>query len=226
LNGIKLRCATRVWSGGFCDRYQVQVCHTRLVGSLSSVDRCGTPLGSGVRKLVKKLYICAAKQKERGDPTVPLFDYMDIASDIKTYLAELLDTDEYAENFLIEVRSSGSKHEVFIDGDDGVTFAKCRKISRYLEAKLEESGAVGDKYVLEVSSPGAERPLKQWRQYGKHAGRKLRVMMTDGTVRQGTLTETGEDIIFLTEKGKAGSTNHEIPFSDIKESVVQISFNK
>jgi len=156
---------------------------------------------------------------------VPLFDYMEIVSDIKTHLAELLDTEEYAENFLIEVRSSGSKHEVFIDGDDGVTFAKCRKISRYLEEKLEESGAVGDKYVLEVSSPGAERPLTQWRQYGKHAGRDLKVKMNDETERQGTLTETGEDMIFLTEKSKAGSTTHEIPFADIKESVVQISFN-
>ncbi len=156
---------------------------------------------------------------------VPLFDYMDISSDIKTHLAELLDTDEYAENFLIEVRSSGSKHEVYIDGDDGVTFAKCRKISRYLEEKLEESGAVEDKYVLEVSSPGADRPLTQWRQYRKHEGRVLKVKLNDGTIRQGTLTKTEEDMIFLTEKEKAGTTNHEIPFSDIKESVVQISFN-
>ena len=179
----------------------------------------------GVVGYTKKAYICAAKRKKRGDPTVPLFDYMDISSEIKTHLAELLDTDEYAENFLIEVRSSGSKHEVYIDGDDGVTFAKCRKISRYLEEKLEESGAVGDKYVLEVSSPGADRPLTQWRQYRKHEGRALKVKLNDGTIQQGTLTKTEEDMIFLTEKEKAGTTNHEIPFSDIKESVVQISFN-
>jgi ribosome maturation factor RimP len=175
--------------------------------------------------LPKKAYICAAKRKKRGDPTVPLFDYMDISRVIKGYLAELLDTEEYLENFLIEVRSNGSKYEVFIDGDEGMTFAKCRKISRYLEAKLEESGAVGEKYTLEVSSPGAERPLTQWRQYGKHSGRKLKVVMNDGTVREGTLTEIGEDIIFLTEKKKKDMVNHEIPFSDIKESVVQISFN-
>jgi ribosome maturation factor RimP len=150
---------------------------------------------------------------------------MDISSNIKTHLAELLDTEEYADNFLIEVRSSGSKHEVFIDGDDGMTFAKCRKISRYLEEKLEESGAVDDKYVLEVSSPGAERPLRQSRQYGQHEGRVLEVKLNDGTIRQGTLTDTKEDMIFLTEKSKAGTTNFEIPFADIKESVVQISFN-
>jgi len=156
---------------------------------------------------------------------VPLFDYMDISREIKTHLAELLDTEEYAENFLIEVRSAGSKHEVFIDGDEGVTFAKCRKISRHLEAKLEESGAVGDKYVLEVSSPGATRPLTMWRQYEKHAGRKLKVKMNDGTEREGKLTELKDEVILLTETQKAGTTLHEIPFSDIKESVVQISFN-
>ncbi len=157
---------------------------------------------------------------------VPLFDYMDISSEIKTHLAELLDTDEYAENFLIEVRSSGSKHEVFIDGDEGVTFAKCRKISRYLEAKLEESGAVGDKYVLEVSSPGATRPLTMWRQYSKHTGRELKVKMNDGTELKGKLTEIQDEVILLTVKDRAGTTSHEVPFSDIKESVVQISFNK
>ena len=156
---------------------------------------------------------------------VPLFDYMEISSDIKTYVAALLDTDEYAENFLIEVRSSGSKHEVYIDGDEGVTFAKCRKISRYLEEKLEESGAVGDKYVLEVSSPGATRPLTMWRQYRKHTGRNLQVKMNDGSERKGKLTELKDELILLTEKDKTGTTNHEIPFSDIKESVVQISFN-
>ncbi len=175
--------------------------------------------------MVKKTYICAAKRKERGDPTVPLFDYMNIVTDIKTYLTVLLDTAEYAENFLIEVRATGSKYEVFIDGDEGVTFAKCRKISRYLEEKLEESGAVGEKYTLEVSSPGAERPLTMWRQYGKHTGRKLHVKLNDGTEREGKLTELRDEVILLTDKDKTGTTNHEIPFSDIKESVVQISFN-
>ncbi len=94
---------------------------------------------------------------------------MDLGKYINDCLTEIFSTEEFAENFLIEVVITNSKFEVFLDGDDGVTLAKCRKISRLLEEKLEASESVPEKYVLEVSSPGAARPLTKWRQYRKHS---------------------------------------------------------
>ena len=150
---------------------------------------------------------------------------MDVDFFIEQYLQEVLSRDEFNDHFLLEVRSTGSKYEVFLDGDKGVTIDMCRKVSRMLEEELESKGIVDAKYTLEVSSPGADRPLTIPRQYGKHVGRKLAVTLKDGSVVQGTMTEMHADGLRLTEKQKKGTVERDIPFADIKESVVQISFN-
>ncbi len=57
----------------------------------------------------------------------------------------------------------------------GITTDDCQRVSRALEALLEEAGAVGPQYALEVSSPGIERPVRfadHWRRY---AGREVRL---------------------------------------------------
>jgi ribosome maturation factor RimP len=56
----------------------------------------------------------------------------------------------------------------------GVTAEDCAAISRSLERFLESEGLVGPRYVLEVSSPGIDRPLRwpeHWRRYVGHRAR-------------------------------------------------------
>lgn len=50
---------------------------------------------------------------------------------------------------------------VFIDSDDGVDIEECAKVSEALSEKLDEADPISQNYFLEVSSPGAERPLKK-----------------------------------------------------------------
>lgn len=57
----------------------------------------------------------------------------------------------------------------------GVTADDCARVSRVLEAWFEGEGGVGDRYLLQVSSPGLERPVRfpeHWRQY---VGRTVRI---------------------------------------------------
>jgi ribosome maturation factor RimP len=77
--------------------------------------------------------------------------------------------------FVVDVVLSGRKIEIYIDSDEGVDFQKCKKLSRFLEAYLDESEEFSDNYVLEVSSPGLDRPLLMPRQYKKNIGRLLRL---------------------------------------------------
>lgn len=49
---------------------------------------------------------------------------------------------------------------VFIDKDGGVGLTECELISEKLSEKLDQLDPIQDAYFLEVSSPGAERPLK------------------------------------------------------------------
>ena len=141
--------------------------------------------------------------------------------------------EEFADCFLVELKlHANNKLEVFIDSDTGITFDRCRRISRYLEAYLDENVWQGQKYTLDVSSPGVTRPLKFQRQYPKHIGRKLKVKLQEGEDLEGLLKEVHPDHITLEQKivEKEGKKkkhlkiDKEVPFSEIEGALVQISF--
>jgi ribosome maturation factor RimP len=57
----------------------------------------------------------------------------------------------------------------------GVTVADCARVSRALESWLDALPAMPERYVLEVSSPGVERPLTRTRDWTRFAGRRVAV---------------------------------------------------
>jgi ribosome maturation factor RimP len=79
---------------------------------------------------------------------------------------------------LFELRQRGSSSrpilDVRIDRIDGgnVTVDDCAVASRALESRLDREAALGDRYVLEVSSPGIERPLRNADDWRRFAGRR------------------------------------------------------
>ncbi|MFE4587485.1 ribosome maturation factor RimP, partial [Bacillus subtilis] len=62
---------------------------------------------------------------------------------------------------------------VFIDSDDGVDIEECAKVSEALSEKLDEADPISQNYFLEVSSPGAERPLKKKADFEKSLGKNV-----------------------------------------------------
>ena len=80
---------------------------------------------------------------------------------------------------LVEFRRGGSRARPVLDvridrrDEQPLTVDDCARASRAIEARLDDSGAAGERYVLEVSSPGVERPLRtpaEWRRFvGKSA---------------------------------------------------------
>lgn len=119
---------------------------------------------------------------------------------------------------------------ILMDGDEGVTIDQCAELSRYLGQKIEEENLIEHQYNLEVSSPGVDYPLVLQRQYPKHIGRTLSILLPSNNRVQGTLTEVLPELIRLEvqqkEKGKkAVLINQDIAFADIKEAKITISFN-
>lgn len=55
----------------------------------------------------------------------------------------------------------------------GVTVEECRVVSRAIEEALDERPGVAETYVLEVSSPGVERPLSRSRDFSRFAGQEV-----------------------------------------------------
>ncbi len=133
--------------------------------------------------------------------------------------------------FLIDLSiSDANKIMVTLDGDNGVTLQDCIDISRAIEHNLDREE---QDFSLEVASAGVSSPLKNLRQYKKNVGRTLAVKLEKGNV-EGKLAEATDDHIVLEwqarepkkiGKGKETVTKkQEIPYTDIKEAVVTITF--
>lgn len=60
-------------------------------------------------------------------------------------------------------------------GDGSVTLDDCAHVSRALEAWLDEDPRLPERYVLEVSSPGVERPLVRDRDFERFRGSRVKV---------------------------------------------------
>lgn len=159
---------------------------------------------------------------------------MELTERIADLLEEKYATDEaFADCFTVDIElKPGNKLCVFADCDSGITFEKCQKLSRYLESYLDTNGWLGDKYVLEVSSPGVGRPLKFLRQYLKNVGRTVAVTLNDHTQQTGILKSADETQLVLQQKvvEKEGKKKKEIsietpiPFDQIEKTIVKITF--
>ncbi|MBC8080352.1 MAG: ribosome maturation factor RimP [Gorillibacterium sp.] len=64
---------------------------------------------------------------------------------------------------------------VYVDKEGGIDIDDCGRVSEYISTKLDENDPIPDAYFLEVSSPGAERPLKKPQDYVKAEGKQVLV---------------------------------------------------
>ena len=128
--------------------------------------------------------------------------------------------------FIVDIMLNNTKLEVYIDTDEGVSFKKCQKLSRAIEAYLDESKAIGEKYTLEVSSPGVGRPLKFKRQYPRNIGRSIKIKLKDGSSVKGKFVSMEDDILTIESKGqkKKEVIKNEINFESIESSKILITF--
>ena len=97
-------------------------------------------------------------------------------------LSKKFEEEAFASLFIVDVTMNEKSGfiRVYLDGDTGVKFSDCQKISRYLESFLDEDPEMDETYTLEVSSPGVKRPLTFVRQFPQHIGRIFKVSFNDG----------------------------------------------
>lgn len=82
---------------------------------------------------------------------------------------------------LVDLEVTGSRGRpvvrVFVDRPGGVGVDDCARISRLVETELEAAEAVPETYVLEVSSPGLDRPLRERRHFERYVGREVEIRL-------------------------------------------------
>ncbi|MCB5246943.1 MAG: ribosome assembly cofactor RimP [Candidatus Cloacimonetes bacterium] len=94
---------------------------------------------------------------------------------------------------------------VYLTKIGGVTLDECARFSRALGAELEEFDLIPDRYFLEVSSPGLERPLKLKSHWVSAINEKVAVQWTDQEQKHstlGTLIEVDQDSVILDDRGE------------------------
>lgn len=153
---------------------------------------------------------------------------MDLVEEVRRLAQENLSSDKFVVEVLISEKKLPKRVMIIVDGDHGVTIDDCADLSRALSKEFDERAYFGeDNYLLEVSTPGLDHPLKLKRQYFKNAGRSLKVVGKSST-QQGKLKEVTEDKIVLVQEtgtGKKKETKEiEIPFSEIEKTFVMVSF--
>jgi ribosome maturation factor RimP len=94
-------------------------------------------------------------------------------------LAEGLLSDYGMEVVDVDLRFEGGRRvlRVFIDKEGGVTLADCARISRELGDLIEAEDMIDGHYVLEISSPGLNRPLKKERDFVRSIGKMVKLRM-------------------------------------------------
>lgn len=147
---------------------------------------------------------------------------------IEALIARLLPETEGV--FLVSVRIKPTNNiKVFLDADTGLNIDKCVKINRAMYRTIEEEGWYPDgNFSLEVSSPGIDEPLKLIRQYKKNIGRNVEVTLIDETKKEGKLVAVTEETITIEyiegKNKKAVTLTKEIPFDQVKQTIVLIAF--
>lgn len=99
----------------------------------------------------------------------------------------------------VEVNRNGKNAEltIFIDKEGGVFLEDCENVSRRIDEIVEAADPIEESYVLCVSSPGLDRPLKTKRDFEKSVGKKVDVKLYkpfEGKKQfTGTLTEFNDE---------------------------------
>ncbi|WP_327361502.1 MULTISPECIES: ribosome maturation factor RimP [unclassified Streptomyces] len=131
----------------------------------------------------------------------------------------------------VEMSKAGKRRmlRIIVDSDEGVELDACAELSREVSEKLDESDVMGeDEYVLEVSSPGADRPLTEHRHYVRAIGRLVKFQPVEGEELIARILDVDDEGMDLEVPGVKGrkATARRIAFTDIAKARVEIEFNR
>jgi len=144
---------------------------------------------------------------------------MDVAAHAEGLLRDMVEVDG-VELVHVEYQPEGSPSvlRIYIDRPGGVGLRDCERVSKHASALLDEEGFSLRRYVLEVSSPGIERPLFKEADYRRFVGKEIRLITTE-TIEDrrkftGLIRTFSEGILKLEFDGET----YQIPFSKIRKA--------
>jgi ribosome maturation factor RimP len=150
----------------------------------------------------------------------------------QTQVIELLDG-EFAragyeiEDVVIDSRSQPPRITVIADGDTALDLDTIAVLSRSASSLLDAAPDLDGSYVLEVTSPGVDRPLTSDKHFRRARGRKVELAMADGTQVTGRVGELHDGTLNLVVRDDRARDWAVRPISlgGISKAVVQVEFS-
>ncbi len=128
----------------------------------------------------------------------------------------------------VEVQKAGRRHvvRIVVDRDGGVDLDLVASVSQRA-SELLDSGPLAEEvpgpFVLEVTSPGIDRPLTEARHWRRARRRLVHVVLTDGTSLDGRIVDvpSEDEVVVATDDG-----TRTLARTDVGSAVVQVEFNR
>lgn len=150
----------------------------------------------------------------------------------QTQVIELLDAEFVRagyeiEDVIIDARAQPPRITVIADGDAGLDLDTIAALSRSASALLDAVKSIQGRYVLEVSSPGVNRPLTSEKHFRRARGRRVELALADGTQVMGRVGETCGDMLTLVVRDDQARdwAVRTVSLGNIVKAVVQVEFS-
>jgi ribosome maturation factor RimP len=150
----------------------------------------------------------------------------------QTQVIELLDGEftragYEIEDVLIDGRARPPRITVIADGDTALDLDTVAALSRSASSLLDAADSIEGGYILEVSSPGVDRPLTSEKHFRRARARKVEVALTDGTQLTGRVGEVRDGVLSLVVRDDKARdwTVHPVSLDEIVKAIVQVEFS-
>lgn len=129
------------------------------------------------------------------------------------------------EKVTVDARTDPPRITVVADGDTPLDLDTVAELSRSASERLDalETGAAA--YVLEVTSPGVDRPLTTEKHFRRARGRKAEIELADGGTLSARIGAVADGTVDLVVRDSNSWAVRQIPLADIRKAVVQVEFS-
>ncbi len=153
------------------------------------------------------------------------FEKADVIETIKSLLEPILEEKGFE---LVDIEYAGAGRgrvlRIFIDKESGITVDDCADISREFGLLLDVNDVIPSSYILEVSSPGLTRALKNSRDFMRFKGKKVKIKTKENLYQRrvliGHLIDFRDDVASIQVEGLI----YHIPFCDIEKANLELEF--
>ena len=147
---------------------------------------------------------------------------------IEEKLQQLIQTLCKEENIFLEdlILMGGGKNrllKIIVDTESGISLSQCQGLSKRISNAIYKKDIFNEDYQLEVSSPGANKPLEKNYEFIRSVGKELQVLYRDNDEVKsinGELISFKEDKITIGQKKE----NIAIPLSTIEEAKIKLKW--